>query len=312
MVQRRRWVRVLRIALLCCALPLVLTGCSLHQAEADMRFGWPTGVTRQGTEMRTLWTWSGVAALAVGALVWGLIFWCCIRYRKRDDVLPRQTKYNLPVELIYSLTPFVIIAVLFWRTVVVEDNVNALSRHPDVLIRVDGFKWNWQFEYLQDHGKNTDYGTQKNLPLSTVGSNDEIPVLVIPRGETVQFIEHSDDVIHSFWVPEFLFKRDVIPYGPDHTNEDNRFQITATTDGSFVGRCAELCGTYHSEMNFEVRIVEPKVFTKYLAELNRIGPDNPARQHLALKAAGMAPYATTTYPFDTVRTSRSASQRGRG
>jgi cytochrome c oxidase subunit 2 len=297
------------VALLVGSLSLLLTGCSFHDAERDLRFGWPTGVTKQGEEMRVLWTWAGVAALAVGVLVWGLIFWCCIRYRKKSDELPRQTKYNLPVELVYSLTPFLIIAALFWRTVVVEDNVNALSKHPDVLVKVDAFKWNWQFEYLQDHGKKTTYTKDPKTPLSTVGSDNEIPVLVIPRGESVQFIEHSEDVIHSFWVPEFLFKRDVIPYGPDHTSEDNRFQITATKDGSFVGRCAELCGTYHSQMNFEVRVVEPRVFTKYLAALDMAGEANPARQSTALKAAGMAPYATTTYPFNTDRTSRSATHR---
>jgi cytochrome c oxidase subunit 2 len=291
------------------ALAMLLSGCSAHDIERNLRFGWPTGVTKQAEEMRVLWTWSGVAALTVGVFVWGLIFWCCIRYRKRDDVLPRQTKYNLPIELVYSLAPFLVIAGLFYRTVVVEDNVNELSKNPDVLIKVDAFKWNWQFEYEQDHGTATTY-TDSKTSLSTVGSDNEIPVLVLPKGQTVQIIEHSDDVIHSFWVPEFLFKRDVIPYGPDHTSEDNRFQFTATKEGSFVGRCAELCGTYHSQMNFEVRIVDPAVFTKYLGELKKIGPTNPARQSLALSAAGMKPFATTTYPFDTDRTTRKASERG--
>jgi len=308
-VHRRPWVRAGRVGVLVGALTLLLTGCSVHDAELKMRWGWPTGVTQQAEEMRTLWTWACVAALCVGILVWGLIFWCCIRYRKKDDTLPRQTKYNLPVEVLYSTLPFLVIAGLFWRTVVVEDNVNELSKNPDVLIRVDAFKWNWQFEYLDDHGKKTVYTADPKTPLSTVGSDNEIPVLVIPRGETVQFIEHSEDVIHSFWVPEFLFKRDVIPYGPDHTAEDNRFQIKPITDGSFVGRCAELCGTYHSEMNFEVRVVEPSVFTKYLQELDKAGETNPARQSQALKAAGMAPYATTTYPFDTDRTKRGATQK---
>ncbi len=309
-MHRRRWARGGRIALLVGALTLLLTGCSYHDAERKLRFGWPTGVTKQAQEMRVLWTWASVAALAVGVLVWGLIFWCIIRYRKRDDILPRQTKYNLPIELVYSLTPFAVIAVLFWRTVVVEDNVNAISKHPDVVVRVDAFKWNWQFEYLSDNkGTKTVYTADPKTPLSTVGSANEIPVLVIPRGQTVEFIEHSDDVIHSFWVPEFLFKRDVIPYGKNHTNEDNKFQITPEKDGSFVGRCAELCGTYHSEMNFEVRVVEPAVFTKYLAALNTAGESNPARQSVALQAAGMAPYATTTYPFNTNRTSRHASHQ---
>ena len=111
---------------------------------------------------------------------------------------------------------------LFWRTVVVEDDVNKLSKNPDVLIQVDAFKWNWQFEYHTYNGQQTAYTGQTDqttgdsnspLYLNTVGSDTEIPVLVIPDNESVQIVEHSEDVIHSFWVPEFLFKRDVIPYG---------------------------------------------------------------------------------------------------
>jgi cytochrome c oxidase subunit 2 len=129
-----------------------------------------------------------------------------------------------------------------------------------------------------------------------------VPVLVIPVNRTVRFIEHSEDVIHSFWVPEFLFKRDVIPYGTTSTARDNQFEITATHTGSFVGRCAELCGTYHSQMNFEVRVVNESTFEKYLAALQQIGPTDPNRQAKALVAAGMAPYATTTRPLETSRT----------
>jgi cytochrome c oxidase subunit 2 len=145
------------------------------------------------------------------------------------------------------------------------------------------------------------------LPLSTVGSSGEIPILLIPRGEQVLFVEHSEDVIHSFWVPEFLFKRDVIPYGTDSIQRDNRFEITATTNGHYVGRCAELCGTYHSQMNFEVRVVDPDKFTSYLSQLAQIGPTDPARQYKALAAIGEVPVATTTHPFNTNRTARSGS-----
>ena len=98
--------------------------------------------------MRVLWSWSGVAALTLGVIVWGLIFWCCIRYRKKDeDTLPRQTKYNLVIEITCFVIPLLVITGLFYRTVVVEDYVNKLSANPDVLIQVDAFKWNWQFEY---------------------------------------------------------------------------------------------------------------------------------------------------------------------
>jgi len=305
----------------------VLTGCSAKDWERNLRFGWPTGVTKQGTEMRVLWTWSGVTALALGVVVWGLIFWCCLRYRKKSDELPRQTKYNFWVEAVCFTFPFLVIAGLFYRTVLVEDDVNHLSKNPDVLIQVDAFKWNWQFEYRNYRAGGSAAplayrsatGTALKDPnnskrpfyLSTVGDSQLIPVLVVPVGQRVQIVEHSYDVIHSFWVPDFLFKRDVIPYASQASDRDNRFEFTATTTGSFVGRCAELCGTYHSQMNFEVRVVSPQTFAAYLAALRKIGPDDPTRQVKALKTAmpNKSAYATTTYPFETDRNSRKASQR---
>jgi len=345
-------------------LALVLSGCSAHDAERNLRFGWPTGVTKQAEEMRVLWTWSSVAALVVGVGVWGLIFWCCIRYRKRGDELPRQTKYNLALEIVYSVVPFIIIAGLFYRTVVVEDDVNRLTKHPGVTIQVNAFKWNWQFEYhaytdaagtvrtpvypgehkiadpagnakekglgavgqigCDEASSNVSYACgapgqpeTANGPLyvSTVGTDNEIPILVLPVGKSVRIIEHAEDVIHSFWVPEFLFKRDVIPFGTTSTSRDNQFEFTATSTGSFVGRCAELCGTYHSQMNFEVRVVTPEQFQRYIDALAKYPPGNnsyPARQSLALQAAGMSPYATKTHPFNTDRNARSASQRNGG
>ena len=347
---RSRWARGSRLALLLGALALLLTGCSAHDMERDLRFGWPTGVTKQAEKMRVLWTWSGVTALIVGVLVWGLIFWACIRHRKKSDELPRQTKYNLPLEIAYSIFPFIVIAGLFYRTVVVENDVNKLTKNPDVRVQVDAFKWNWQFEYhtytdaagvthttaypgatavadtaaagpVDSHcdeasgigsfscgaSGETTGGQGTPLFLSTVGSDSEIPILVIPVNRSVRIVEHSEDVIHAFWVPEFLFKRDVIPFGTTSTSRDNQFEFTATSTGSFVGRCAELCGTYHSEMNFEVRVVSEDTFEKYPAALTSIGPDDPARQSKALTAAGMSPFATTTTPFNTDRRSRSAS-----
>jgi cytochrome c oxidase subunit 2 len=333
-VRRRRWARGGRSALLLASLAVLVTGCSAHDWEKKLRFGWPTGVTEQGTKMRVLWTWSGVAALALGVVVWGLIFWACLRYRKKNDEIPTQFKYNFAIEMVTLIFPFLVIGVLFWRTVVVEDNVNKTSgaHNPNVVyIQVDAFKWNWQFEYHRDlgqkllsyPGRTNEISREEGKPLylSTVGSDTEIPVLVIPVGKKVQVIEHSFDVIHSFWVPEFLFKRDVIPFNaratqndPTATAHDNKFEFKAFETGSFVGRCAELCGTYHSEMNFEVRVVSYEDFERYLDALRTIGPDNPARQSMALKAITdpryNKPYATTTIPFVTDRTVKHATPEG--
>ena len=105
--------------------------------------------------MRDLWTGSVIAALIVGVLVWGLIVWSVVRHRKRGDELPRQTAYNLPLEIVYTILPFLIIAVLFFFTVVVQDKVKKRQRDPDETVAVRAFKWNWQFIYPRRQGPAT-------------------------------------------------------------------------------------------------------------------------------------------------------------
>ncbi len=282
-VQRGAGVAALAVVAL-----VVLSGCSVDDA---FHFGWPkNGITVQSQKMFDLWVGSAVAALVVGVLVWGLIFWCVVRYRKKSDELPPQTRYNLPLELLYTVLPFLIIAVLFYYTAITETDVNKVSANPDVTVQVDAFKWNWEFEYP---------GTKDTAGdvVSTIGASDYIPVLVVPTNRTILFKEHSADVIHSFWVPELLFKRDVFP-----GNVTNEFQVTIIKTGAYVGRCAELCGTYHSMMNFELRAVSPADYDAFL-KARESGMSTPE----ALKSLGMEPFATTTHPFDTDRTDRSSS-----
>jgi cytochrome c oxidase subunit II len=285
---------------------VVVTGCSRADLEDKLRFGWPHGITDQAEKMRLMWTWSSVAALAIGALVWGLVFWTCTFHRKRGDELPRQTALNLPLEIAYTIVPFLIIAVLFAYTAVIENDVNKLSDKPDTRVQVVGFKWNWEFDYLdkRDHTVTADMESKGVTPfVNSVGSATEIPVLVLPVGRTVRIVEQSPDVIHSFWVIDFLFKRDVIP------GLRNEFEVTIDREGAYVGRCAELCGTYHSEMNFEVRAVSWDKYQQYMDALDQVGGSDPDRQRKALAAIGETDHAVSTYPFDTNRTARAPSQR---
>ncbi|MDQ6874058.1 MAG: cytochrome c oxidase subunit II [Actinomycetota bacterium] len=259
----------------------VLAGCSTSDLP---RFGWPRGITKQANLMLTLWSASTIAALVVGCVVWGLIFWSVLRYRRRPgDDMPRQVAYNLPIEVLYTVIPFLIIAVLFFYTAVDESVVNKETAHPDVQVSVLAFKWNWQFGYVGERDNNNNF-------VQTVGSSDEIPILVLPANKRVLFTENSDDVIHSFYVPEFLFKRDVIP------GRTNSFEVTITRTGAFVGRCAEFCGTYHAFMNFELRVVSSADFDRWLADKKQ-----GMTTAQALKAIGQPPYATTTHPFPTDR-----------
>jgi cytochrome c oxidase subunit II len=282
------------------ALVITLSACTTSQWDEAFGFGWPEGITTQAHRVRGLWTWSIVAALIVGVLVWGLIFWACIVYRRRDGELPRQTKYNLPIEALYTVVPFIIVAVLFYYTAVTQNFVTTTKPAADTTVSVTAFKWNWQFSYdgVQD--------PRTSQAVYTVGTSNEIPVLVVPVNQNVRFRVNSNDVIHSFWVPDTLFKRDVFPAATK--NQNNVFQLRPEVEGTYVGRCAELCGTYHSQMNFEMRVVSASDYQRYLNALASFGNADLDRQAKALTAIGQPAQATTTHPFDTSRTARAPSE----
>jgi cytochrome c oxidase subunit 2 len=234
---RRR--SVVRVGMLGAVVALTATACELPS------FGYPHGITPQAHRLYNIWSGSSIAALAVGVFVWGLILFASFRYRKKSDELPQQVRYNLPVEILYTMVPFVIVAGLFYFTARDEIKVNETTPHPDVTVSVVGFRWQWQFGYVEND----------RVIGQVTGRPGETPVLVLPRGRSIRFVESSPDVIHSFWVPQFLFKRDVIP------GRVNQFEISSIDrDGTFIGRCAEFCGTDHPRMNFTVKVVEPQEF----------------------------------------------------
>jgi len=278
-----RGSRLARLAALGLLGVLTLTGCSMPNNEF-WRFGWPDGITEEATAMRELWTGSVIAALIVGILVWGLILYPVFAHRKKGDELPKQTAYNLPLEIVYTIAPFLIIAALFFYTVVVQNEVQERSDDPDQTIAVNAFKWNWQFVYPDTEGEDGE-------PVETVGTSEEIPILVLPTDQTIRFELASADVIHSFWVPEFLFKLDVIP--GNENGRDNVFEVVVEEEGAYVGRCAELCGTYHAYMNFEVRAVSADDYDAYLAA-RESGLDT----YQALEEIGQPGEATTTTPLN--------------
>ncbi|SFK59437.1 cytochrome c oxidase subunit II [Geodermatophilus ruber] len=285
-----RGSRLARVAALGLLGVVALTGCTPN--NEFWRWGWPDGVTDRSEAMRDLWIWSVIAALIVGFAVWGLILWSVVRHRKRSDELPKQTAYNLPLEIVYTILPFLIIAGLFFFTVVVQNRVQERSADPDVTVAVNAFKWNWQFVYPETSGPDGE-------PVNTVGSSEEIPILVLPTDRTIRFEVASADVIHSFWVPEFLFKLDVIP--GNENGRDNVFEVTIQEEGAFVGRCAELCGTYHAYMNFEVRAVSPADYEAYLDA--REAGDSTFE---ALESIGQPGRSQTTHAFDLVEDAQRA------
>ncbi len=242
----------------------------------------PEPASEQAHHILNLWVGAWIASLVVGSLVWGLIGWAVLRYRRKkgDPPVPRQTTYHLPLELLYTLVPFLIIGVLFFYTVRAQDAVLKQESQPDVEINVIGQKWSWTFNYLE----------QDNPDVRTAayeyGTLEEIPSLYLPVNKTVRFNLESADVIHSFWVPSFLFKRDVIP------GHKNSFDVTPTELGVYDGKCAELCGEFHALMLFKVHVVSEEEYEAHVRELADKGQSGERTLQEAIQATQPTPTHT--------------------
>ena len=257
----RRARRLASRAVALLGLAIVTAGC---KSTAFTRQGLLVPVTKQGQVTLTMWQGSWIAAWAVGIIVWGGILWAIVFHRKRrgDVDLPRQVRYNLPIEILYTVLPFIMVGVLFYFTARDENYIDSNPK-PNVVVNVIGEQWTWEFQYPQYAISNpaapfkevTETGAMWN-PHATV---QHLPLLVIPEHEKVRFNLYSKDVIHGFWVVPFEFKRQVIPGYVNH------FTVTPIKTGNFIGRCSELCGVYHGRMLFRIKIVTPAQFRTWIS-----------------------------------------------
>lgn len=204
----------------------------------------------QGQQAYNLWQGAQMAALGVGVIVWALIAFALIRYRRRrgtdPDAIPSQKSENIPLEAFYTVVPLVIIVVLFFYTTATQRRINAVRPAPDVTVEATAFQWGWRFHY----------------PTGDVTVQSEglkAPELVLPEGKTTEVTLNATDVVHAFFVPAFLFQRNAVPGSP------TRFDLTPTRLGTFGGRCATFCGIRHTDMRFGVRVVPPAEFDQWLA-----------------------------------------------
>ncbi|HET9072918.1 MAG TPA: cytochrome c oxidase subunit II [Acidimicrobiales bacterium] len=214
-------------------------------------WGSPKGVTTYSKLIHDLWSLNYYIALPIAAIVLGGILWCVVRYRARpgDDRKARQFQYHIPIEATYTIIPLILVAVIFGYMYGIENKETHVSKHPGLVIKVQAFQWGWRFTYPNGHQELGSVATEPNI-------NDEsaLPVLYMPTHETVQIDLSSVDVIHTFYVPEFLYNRDAIP------GVKNQVDFNVTTAGQWIGECNQLCGTYHAFMRFEVDAMPKAAF----------------------------------------------------
>jgi cytochrome c oxidase subunit 2 len=232
-------------------LPLVLlTGCSKEELSG---IGYTADASSVNKHAFDLWQGAWLAAAIVGAFTMILILWPAIFHRKKDETFPKQTQYNIPTEIAYTVIPFVIIAVLFAFTARAENRIVAVSPASVTNVHditVNGIQWSWQFTYKEAGEKATVTGTPAKPP-----------VLYMPLGETVRFTITASDVIHGFWIPAFMIQIQNLP------GVTNKLEFTANKLGEFPGRCNILCGRQHSQMLFTVKVVTPAEYDSYIQSL---------------------------------------------
>ena len=210
----------------------------------------PPPLTDQADDIDRVWNVFLFIALGVVALVAILVAVVVIRFRRRSSALPRQRRENIPFEVGYTAVPLLVVGGLFALTVYSTQAVDEVDDDVDLVVDVIGFQWQWQFAYPE-------------AGVQVVGTDRVVPELVLPAGASVRFDMTSLDVIHSFWIPGFRFKRDVFP------DQETSFQVDVGERTGFwenTGVCAEFCGLDHTTMRFSVRIVTPDEFDAWLAQ----------------------------------------------
>lgn len=256
-----RWIAV-PVAL---GLALALAGCTQQQLNGFLP-GSPDTTNHTG-DITGLWVTSWIIMLGVGLLVWGLIIWCAVVYRRRKGQtgLPVQLRYNLPIEILYTVVPFVLIIGFFAFTARDQAKIEEPIANPDVQAQAIGKRWSWDFNYI-NAGPNGESVHSTGVMAKEIDEPpfidySQLPVFYLPVNKSVSLDVLSRDVIHSFWVPEFLYKKDMIP---GHTNH---MYFTPTKIGKYIGKCAELCGEYHSLMLFYVDVVSQEDYDAYIQSL---------------------------------------------
>jgi cytochrome c oxidase subunit 2 len=265
--RRLRWAAIPIAA----TLAIVLAGCTQSQLNGFLP-GFGEGdqppVTNNTERVSGLWTTSWIVLLVVGLITWGLTLWAVVVYRRRKGQtgLPVQLRYNMPIEIFYTVVPLILVLGFFAFTARDQAAIESRFDKPDVNIQVMGKQWGWDFNYVNEDVFSAGIQGQPD-PEGPRGSlvESEIPTLVLPVGKKIELALDTRDVIHSFWVIDFLYKKDIIP------GKTNYMSVIPERIGTYDGKCAELCGEYHALMLFKVKVVSPDDYDSYIQSLRAAG-----------------------------------------
>ncbi len=246
------------------AVTVILAGCTQAQLIGFLPED-SVGATNHTDRITGLWVTSWIVLLAVGIVTWVLIIWAAVVYRRRKGQtgFPVQLRYNMPIEIFYTIVPLILVIGFFAFTVRDQTEIEQPIADPDVQIEVYGQRWSWAFNYA--HEDVYEVGIQAQEGESGQVDTDQLPVLYLPVDETVEIKIESRDVIHSFWIVDFLYKKDMIPA------RSNYMYFTPLKEGEYDGKCAELCGEYHSRMLFTVKVVSREEYDEQMALLREKG-----------------------------------------
>lgn len=257
--RRLRWAT----APIAVVLSVVLAGCTQQQLVGYL----PTeaGTTNHVDRILGLWTTSWLVLLVVGLVTWGLILWAAIVYRRRKGQVgvPVQLRYNMPIEIFYTVVPLILIVGFFAFTARDQYVIEKPYENADVQIEALGKRWAWDFNYVKEDVYST--GIQAQEPTDGQTVSETLPVLYLPVGRTVDIKLNARDVAHSFWVVDFLYKKDMIP------GRTNHMYFVPEKIGTYAGKCAELCGEYHSLMLFQVKVVSQEDYDAYIESQRAAG-----------------------------------------
>ncbi|WOF21822.1 cytochrome c oxidase subunit II [Microbacterium betulae] len=264
-----RWAAIPVIA----AAAVALAGCTPTELNGYLPGFDESGIpaTNQTERVASLWVGSWVAALVVGIITWGLMLWAMVVYRRRKGQtgLPVQLRYNMPIEIFFTSVPLILVLGLFAFTARDQAVIEEPHADPDVEITAIAKQWAWDFQYEGEAEDGSDtvwtMGIQAQTDADGTVDEDQIPTLVLPVNERVTIDLQSRDVIHSFWIIDFLYKKDM------YIGHDNSWSFIPTREGEYKGKCAELCGEYHSMMLFNVKVVSAEEYAAYLDELDAKG-----------------------------------------